>query len=123
MAADAASFNTSIDSISFWLIVANGLVLFAFVASSPLPKPAWLSPFENGIPSTTYKGSPLLDIELVPLTRILTAPPSEPFACCTCNPGALPCNAASKLGAGVLVKTFESILETDPVMYFRCCVP
>ena len=104
-------------------MLAKGFVLFAFAASRPLPKPAWLSPFENGIPSTTYKGSPLLEIELVPLTLILTAPPNEPFACCTCKPGALPCKAASKLGAGVLVNAFESILETDPVIYFLCCVP
>ena len=104
-------------------MVAKGFVLLAFVASSPLPKPAWLSPFENGMPSITYNGSPLLEIELVPLTLILTAPPSDPLACCTCKPGALPCKAASKLGAGVLVKAFESILETDPVIYFLCCVP
>ena len=62
MAEAAASFKTSIDSISFGLISTSGLV-GSFVGSETL--------FETtGNPSTTYSGWLLAEIELVP--RILT---------------------------------------------------
>src|SRR5437867_7429108 len=102
--ADAdASFSTSIDSISLGLISARGLV-GSLVASDKLVDTI-------GKPSTTYKGWLLAEIDEVPLILIFIACPTLPLPDSTTTPGALPCIADSKLGAGKFSTSFGVTFE------------
>src|SRR5678809_1146284 len=85
MAAAEASFNTSTVSISW---------------TSKLDK----SPV--GIPSTTYKGSEELVMELIPLMRTMGCVPGVPLAT-TLTPATLPCKACVKLAAGTSLRVLS----------------
>ena len=114
---EAASFSTSIDSISSGFIAASGLVFIP-----PLLPPIKLS-LIIGIPSTTYNGSPPAEIEAIP--RILTkdAEPASPEPVVTETPAACPCNADSKLGTGSAAISFPSTLAMAPVTSLFRCTP
>src|SRR5690606_41424660 len=87
MAVEAASFNISIEAISFGLISASGLSPKFCVPFKELTEPDSI-----GIPSTTNKGLLPEFKEELPLTRIVISPPGAPEFEVTCTPAALPCN-------------------------------
>ena len=76
MAADEASFNTSMLSTSFILKVFN-------------------CSFAKGTPSTTYNGEVPAVMVPVPRTLICREEPGAPVPCETCTPGILPAIASA----------------------------
>jgi hypothetical protein len=102
MAAEAASFNTSILSISLGFIEFKEL---------------------KGTPSTTYNGSLEEFIDPTPLMRIETLPPGCPLFCVTCTPANRPCKAWSNPVTGVPAYSLELTEETAPAMFAFFCVP
>src|SRR6478672_7005434 len=115
MADAEASFNTSMDSISFGLISARGFVGSLFASDKLVDI--------IGKPSTTYRGWLLAEIEEVPLILIFIACPTFPLPDSTITPGALPCIADSKLGAGKFSTSFGVNFEIDPVMFLFTARP
>src|SRR5690606_15038836 len=96
MAVAEASFKTSILSMS---------VLLSIVGLLP----------KMGKPSTTYNGSLLPWIELVPLIRTLRPAPGAPVVGLTCTPAARPDKDWSTLVDGNSLISREPTWETDPV--------
>ena len=76
MAADAASINISIDSMSLGLISSRPTDVFPGTGAT-------------GYPSIIYKGSVLLLVP-APLILILTPEPGCPLFCITVTPATLP---------------------------------
>ena len=78
---------------------------------------------EIGKPSTTYNGSLLPWIELVPRIRTLIAAPGAPVFCNTCTPGALPDNACKTFVAGNALRSLDFTCATAPVRSRFLTVP
>src|SRR5690606_10714298 len=96
------------DSISAGLISARGEVVLP-----PNSDVCKLELFKK-TPSIIYKGSLLELIDVVPLKRTKMDSPGTPEFVITCNPGAFPCNCASKLATGILLTSDAFILATEP---------
>ena len=118
MAADDASFNISMDSISFGLIVTIPLLAIA-----PFWFPSAIAPAPTGNPSITYKGSLLLEREFPPRTRMETWPPGAPDVLVTCTPAALPWIPWSKEVIGNFCNSSDLIDDTAPVKSLFLTVP
>src|SRR5690349_18347211 len=101
MAVADASFNISIEAISFGLI--------SFIEPEVTPNADI-----NGIPSTTYNGS--LDEVIERLPRILTMGNSPGFTfVATLTPAALPWIACNAFITGLSSIVFADMLVTAPV--------
>ena len=99
IAVAAASFSTSILSISL------GLIKLSELCDSPLPSiPCASVRGSTGIPSNTYKGWVPPKMELVPLIEIPDPPPGSELSETT-SPETCPC----------------SILSTLPLLFFSSC--
>ena len=104
MAAEEASFNTSIDSTSF--------ILKVFSCS-----------WARGTPSTTYKGEVPAVIVPVPRTLICKEEPGAPVDCETCTPGILPTIASAIEVTGCPFKSLARILAIAVVTSRFFCTP
>ena len=114
IAAEDASFSTSIDSISFGLNVNNGFVgaplLDSFVVT-------------NGIPSNTYKGSLPALILAAPRTLIDIPPSTLPLVCVICTPANFPTKAFWTVATGICSMSLEVTFATASVDFLLLVVP
>ena len=118
----AASFSTSMDSISFGFKLANGLkgvveALRENPLSSPPPCPLKI------IPSIIHRGSVPEKSELVPRTITRTGAPGTPAEDVTCTPVARPCICWSREEALKACRSLALMVETAPVKSRLTCVP
>ena len=119
MAVADASFNISIDSISF------GLIADKAPMRGPSVTPVDISPASlfTSMPSITYKGSLPALMDVVPLIRIEVSAPGLPDNCVTCTPAALPCSAWSKDVTGTALRSSAFTETTEPVRSLFFTVP
>lgn len=99
-----------------FLLGCAGVVLW--ISSGLIPS----RPLSRTIPSTTYKGSFDLLIELAPRTRILRSPPGTPLDI-TDIPDTRPCKASSMRVTGWSLNCLLSITATEPARSALRTVP
>src|SRR5690606_6080509 len=120
---EAASFRTSTDCTSDGFREERMLIPCVPPPKLKFDPPVKLVVLFTGIPSTTYRGSELALMEVVPRTRMLKPPPGDPAFWDTCTPPALPCIAWGMLGRTSCSICSDLMLETELASVARSMVP
>ena len=109
----AASFSISMERMSAELISANG---FCWVVPE-------VASIETIIPSTTYSGVVLLEMEDTPRTLMTGAAPTDEPVVEIITPDARPCNIPSTEGPGMFLMASPFTDEMAPVRLRVDAVP